>query len=285
MDMGIGFSEIILIGVLILVFFGPKELPRYIREAARFMAKVRQYSDKVRRELDTITETVAPVVTAAPPAAPSAQSTKQELRQRFLAARKNLTPEVRAIKSAAIRGHLMDHEHFRKAGAVMIYVNMGAEVETRETITRMLQMGKRVVVPYCKPTTSNLGLGEITDLGRDITIGTGNTPEPRPELHDRFYRSDLQLIICPCVGFDSQGNRLGRGKGYYDNFLRELKGSVPIIGLAFDCQRHDIRLPFSYSDVAMDQIITEIGPQIAVHESSLFSEQQAVTPSRGSEAG
>ena len=56
-----------------------------------------------------------------------------------------------------------------------------------------------------------------------------------------------------------RGGRLGRGYAYYDNFLRELKGRVPIIGLAFECQVQSEQLPFSYSDVVMDQIITENG--------------------------
>jgi 5-formyltetrahydrofolate cyclo-ligase len=126
-------------------------------------------------------------------------------------------------------------------------------------INEMLSKGKRVLVPYSRREFRSLGMGEITDLAKDIISGEGRAPEPRPELRDRFFRSDLQLILCPGVGFDIYGGRLGRGFAYYDNFLRELKSKVPIFGLAFDCQMRNEHLPFSYSDVTMDQIVTESG--------------------------
>jgi len=105
-----------------------------------------------------------------------------------------------------------------------------------------------------------MGIGEVTDIENDIVIGEGNNaPEPRPELRDRFFMSDLRLIVCPGVSFDTYGGRLGRGSAYYDNFLRELKGRVALFGLAFDCQMHEGHLPFSSSDVPMEQIVTESG--------------------------
>jgi|GEM_PF-85656 5-formyltetrahydrofolate cyclo-ligase len=262
MGLGVGFSEILVILVLILVFFGSKELPKFIRDAARMVANLRRYSEKVRRELDTMTSTVTEALPAANQPGrdiPQPKSTKQLLREKFSAARKNLAPAEKSAKSEQIRRHLLDSPQMKAAGAVMIYINIGAEVETRETIREMLLQGKRVVVPYCKKGASTMGIGEITDLDKDVVIGETRSPEPLPELRDQFYRSDLHLIICPGVGFDHFGGRLGRGRAYYDNFLRELKGRVPIIGLAFDCQIQDNRLPFSYTDVAMDQVITESG--------------------------
>jgi 5-formyltetrahydrofolate cyclo-ligase len=170
------------------------------------------------------------------------------------------------LKSERIRRHLLDSPKMKAAGAVMIYVNMGAEVETRETIREILRQGKRVVIPYCKRGASMMGIGEITDLEKEVIIGETSSPEPLPELRDRFYRSDLHLIVCPGVAFDRFGGRLGRGRAYYDNFLRELKSRVPIIGLAFDCQITEDRLPFSYSDIAMDEVITESGFLLARDE-------------------
>jgi 5-formyltetrahydrofolate cyclo-ligase len=265
MDMGIGFSEIVLIVLLILVFFGSKELPQFLREGARFVAKVRRYGDKVRQELNEITADVG--ATPRFPVDDTVVTKKKEIRARNLRLRKELSPGERSEKSAAICRYLMDSPLFRNAGAIMAYVDMGTEVETRAAVQEMLRMGKRVVIPYSKPAGRNLGLGEITDIDKDIIVGEGNAPEPRIELRDRFYRSDLQLIICPGVGFDVYGGRLGRGRAYYDNFLRELKNRVPIVGLAFDCQVLNEHLPFSYSDITMDQIITESGFKLPVGNS------------------
>jgi 5-formyltetrahydrofolate cyclo-ligase len=257
MDMGVGFSEILFILILILVFFGSKELPKFLREGARIIAKVRRYADKMRRELDEIT--AIPDAGSPFTVNDNVSTKKYELRNKYLTARRNLTPEERTEKSKCICRFLQDVKQFKEVRAVMIYMNMGSEVETKEIITGMLSDGKRVLVPYCRPESRSLGLGEITDLDKDVIIGPNRTPEPRPELRDLFFKSDLQLIVCPGVGFDRYGGRLGRGLAYYDNFLRELKNKVPIFGLAFDCQVHNENLPFSYSDVTMDQIITESG--------------------------
>ena len=256
MDMGIGFSEILLILVLILVFFGSKELPKFIREAARLVAKVRKYGDKVKQELNEITSTLD--VPAVPHDTVIARQ-KKELRKKFLTVRKNMPPQERDEKSRVICSRLMDSDHFKKAGAVMMYVNRGAEVQTRSAIEEILRMGKRVMLPYCQRELRTLGIGEITDLEKDLIEADNKIPEPRKELRDHFFRSDLQLIVCPGVGFDIYGGRLGRGAAYYDNFLREIKNRIPIFALAFDCQIQNENLPFSYSDVPMDQIITESG--------------------------
>jgi 5-formyltetrahydrofolate cyclo-ligase len=257
MNMGIGFSEIIVIVMLILIFFGSKELPRFIRDGARLLAKVRRYGDKVKEEIDEVTKNLD-----GPPPVPHdtmIAREKKELRKKYLALRKAMGPGDRAEKSKSICATLMGAGQYQRSGAILVYANMGAEVETGTLIAAALEAGKRVVLPYCRSETRNLGIGEIKDPARDIVIGANKVPEPRVDLRDIFFRSDLQLIVCPGVGFDIFGGRLGRGFAYYDNFLREFKGRVPIIGLGFDCQVQSGQFPFSYSDVAMDQIITESG--------------------------
>jgi 5-formyltetrahydrofolate cyclo-ligase len=259
MDMGVGFSEILLILVLILIFFGPKELPRFIREGARLIGKLRGYTDRVKRELNDITTSITPAPVSSENVT---DEKKKELRRKYSAARKALTPEERAEKSKAIIDFLKNNSAFKKANAVLVYVEMGSEVATRPLVEEMLNSGKRVVVPYLKVDQRTLGICAIADISSDIIIGAMKTPEPRLEIRDNFYRSDLQLIVCPGVAFDKFGGRLGRGKAYYDNFLRELKGKVPIFGIGFECQFMDDQLPFSYSDIAMDQIITERGTKL-----------------------
>jgi 5-formyltetrahydrofolate cyclo-ligase len=284
MDMGIDFSKILVILILILVFFGSKELPRFLREGARLLAKVRRYSDKVKQEINSITSTLDV------PNEPSSNmaavgKSKQELRKKILALRRAADPRERSEKSKIICSHLMNLEEFKNAHAVMIYVTMGSEVETRPLIEQMLRMGKRVVLPYCKSEAGNLGIGEITDLEKDIIIGPRKAPEPRPELRDRFFRSDVQLIVCPGIAFDLLGGRLGRGMGNYDNFLRELKGKIPMIGLAFDFQMLPEQLPFSYNDVSMNQIITESGYKISSGIGGAEASKPEESPASGASVG
>ena len=69
----------------------------------------------------------------------------------------------------------------------------------------------------------------------------------------------MDLLIVPGIAFDLHGYRLGRGMGYYDNFLRN-KGQMTVIGLAFDIQiRRTGFLPHSKHDLNVDIVVTETG--------------------------
>jgi 5-formyltetrahydrofolate cyclo-ligase len=256
LNTGVGISEIIVIFTLILVFFGSKEIPQFIRMAAKFLARIRYYTDQVKREIDTITQPLTlPQENNIP------VDRKADLRKKFITLRKELSEENRNEYSSIIYQHLKTSSAFTNASSVMIYVNMGSEVVTKNAISDMLNQGKRVLVPYCKEPGGELGITEIQDVGKDLHIGMYGVSEVLPDLRKHFFKSDLQLIICPGVAFDVYGGRLGRGKSYYDRFLKDLKGRVPIVGLAFNCQLSQDPFPFEYHDVSMDLIITEKGMQ------------------------
>jgi len=61
------------------------------------------------------------------------------------------------------------------------------------------------------------------------------------------------MIIVPGVGFDPQGNRLGRGRGFYDRLLVDVNGIK--CGIAFDRQVTE-SIPTETHDARMDYIIT-----------------------------
>jgi 5-formyltetrahydrofolate cyclo-ligase len=255
---GLGFSEIFFIVVIVLMFFGSKEIPSLIRNIAKVLARIRHYTDKVKSELDSVVQT-----TAMPVENSGVSEKKKTIREQFVAARKELGESLRKEKSAIILKHLKNTDIYKQSVAIMVYVSSGSEVETHELIKEMLATGKRVVIPYCKGDGNALGITEIYDLERDLTSGTFDILEPAVSIRKPFFKTDLQLILCPGVAFDSYGGRLGRGKAYYDTFLKDIKSQIPIYGIAFDCQIALDPLPFDYHDITMDQIITESGFKIA----------------------
>ena len=263
---GLGFTEVMAVLLLVLIFFGSKELPRFVREAAQLMAKARAYSDKVRRELDDLSRSVDPRQANTAPAVDEVGRKKKELRRRFLEARSAVGEEERRTKAASIVNHLLAAEEVRTARAVMVYMSMGDEVPTAELIDRLREMGKRVVLPYCRTHSRDLGIAAVEDLQTELAPGAFGVSEPIESIRDNFFKSDLHLVICPGVGFDTYGGRLGRGKAFYDNFLRELSGKVPVYGVAFDCQISRESFPFDYHDVPVDQVVTESGLLIAPNE-------------------
>jgi 5-formyltetrahydrofolate cyclo-ligase len=274
MTMGLDYSKILLILVLVLIFFGSKEIPNFMRQAARFIGKIRMYSEKVRHEINEIAKIDEPI----PSYEQDVVTKKNVIRDTYIAKRKELSDEQRSEKSAAIWKNLMQDPVFINAKSVMMYVEIGAEVMTRQAIRDMYGAGKRIVLPFVHEDSS-MGIGEITDIDKDVIQGPGHILEPVHHKRNNFFKSDIQMVICPAVAFDMTGARLGRGKGSYDKFLKELKGRIPIFGLAFECQimGANERLPFAYHDVVMDQVVTERGYCIVKPEDAA---SQAEAPSQ-----
>ena len=65
----------------------------------------------------------------------------------------------------------------------------------------------------------------------------------------------IDVVLVPGMAFDSEGNRLGRGKGYYDRFLKLLTNPRPkLIGVCFDFQKVDM-VPTEPTDVKVDVVV------------------------------
>ena len=69
-----------------------------------------------------------------------------------------------------------------------------------------------------------------------------------------YTRTILNLIV-PGVAFDRKGNRLGRGKGYYDRLLSRMAHTdVYKLGICFPYQLVE-SVPTDAHDIAMDEIL------------------------------
>ena len=82
-----------------------------------------------------------------------------------------------------------------------------------------------------------------------------------PCLNAKSLIPDVMLI--PLLAFDSQNNRLGYGKGFYDKYLSKFlrnKKKITTIGIAFSFQKYN-KLPVSKLDIKLDYILTEKGLQ------------------------
>lgn len=90
------------------------------------------------------------------------------------------------------------------------------------------------------------------DKLKDFSIGKFGVMEPLST--DKLNSNENLLIFCPGLFFTESGNRLGHGKGYYDNFLSKVKNSVKI-GV---CYNYYIikNIHIDVHDVSMDYIFT-----------------------------
>lgn len=158
--------------------------------------------------------------------------TKQRIRSKILSRLKTQKEEDRDRKSSIIKEKLFKTGVFKRAKTIMIFISFGGEVNTKEMISEAKKMGKIVAVPVCKKRKS-MRPSILLDRAK---LMTGLYEIYEPAIKKFVSLGKLDLVLVPGVAFDKKGNRLGRGKGYYDRFLARLPSKTTSIGLAFDFQ-------------------------------------------------
>ena len=176
--------------------------------------------------------------------------TKAEQRKQALAARRALSPEERRACSAAICERLRSLPGFREAGTILSYRALADEVDLRPLEGTV---EARLVYPRCLPG----GELEARQPIGPWKPGPFGIEEPDPERSLPVAPEALDLVLVPCVGFDSGGRRLGHGAGYYDRYLPHCPRAKTIL-VAFEAQRL-ARVVTDEHDRNMDWIVTENG--------------------------
>ena len=178
--------------------------------------------------------------------------TKQKIRSKILMRLKIQKEENRDRKSRIIKEKLFRTKVFKRAKKVMFYIALKGEVDTKEMIKEAQRQGKIVTVPVCKRDSLSLRPG-ILDEHAKLKIGPYGVHEPVEEQCTRL--KNLDLVIVPGLAFDKKGNRIGRGKGYYDRFLGKLPKKTHSIGLAFEFQILP-NVPVLTHDVSVTRVIS-----------------------------
>lgn len=161
---------------------------------------------------------------------------KNEFRKKILARLKSQKESMRLSKSLAIKRRLFNLSEFRDAGIILFYASFDGEVDTLDMIKEAQQMGKSIGLPKID-RQNNLFMPILTRyLDKELASGAYGIKEPISSEGKTLSLEDIDLVIVPGVAFDKENNRLGRGKGYYDRFLKMLPASTPTVGLAFDFQ-------------------------------------------------
>ncbi len=186
------------------------------------------------------------------------QIRKQALRQSIIAAREKLPARDRLRANRAIVGTLHGLSACREAATVLGYLNFGAELEAEHWVERMLEDGKRVLLPRVNRDSKQLELHVVQDLRQDVAPGAFGIREPLPQRCARFTALDeLEFILLPGVAFTREGARLGYGGGFYDKLLASLPHQPVLAAGAFAMQVVD-QLPQEPFDRRVDWLITEL---------------------------
>ena len=126
--------------------------------------------------------------------------------------------------SAALLEQIEKHPRFIASDTVLLYHSLGDEVQTHAFVEKW-SASKKVLLPVVQGDI--LVLRHYTGK-KCLQIGAFGIEEPGGE--DFTGYDEIQLGIIPGMSFDRKGNRLGRGKGYYDKLL-------PLL-LTLSCMTH-----------------------------------------------
>lgn len=160
--------------------------------------------------------------------------TKTELRNLVRARKARLTPELLTDAEADLSEAVLALPAYKDARTILCYASLSDEVPTLRLLQQMAKSGRRVVLPTVVSPT-DLQLRIYTSCEDLVIRGRYRIPEPTGPLFEDYQTIDLALI--PGMAFDNSGNRLGRGKGYYDRLLTHPAfRTIPKVGVCFDFQ-------------------------------------------------
>lgn len=180
----------------------------------------------------------------------SAGLTKRQIRSKILLRLKRQKEEERERKSKIIKEKLFRTRVFRNAKIVMFYVSFDGEVKTQGMIKEAQKLGKIIAVPVCQKNR----MIKPCLLQEEAALVRGPYGIWEPAGKKCLGIPDIDLVIVPGLAFDKRGSRLGRGKGYYDRFLKGLRKKTESIGLAFGFQILP-NIPTTKQDVGVNKVI------------------------------
>lgn len=189
------------------------------------------------------------------------------LRKSMLELRRKLTESEVEEKSKEIYKKLIEIKEIKTSKKVMCYMSFDNEVDTKDFINDVLKLKKEIVLPvirennitpFCVDSLSNTKEGAFCIM--EPCIMEPCIMEPNQKICKECCLEEIDVVIVPAVVFGKNGERIGRGCGYYDRFLKTLrdirKENVKFIGIGYDFQVVDGLYQNEY-DVPVDFVVTE----------------------------
>lgn len=179
---------------------------------------------------------------------------KKDLRASLRSILARLTPEEIRERSAAAANLLFAQPEFKRAEILMLFLSLPNEIDTTPIALRSWQERKRVLAPKVSWEQRRMLPIEIRSLSDGVTSSPLGIREPADGVP--IPVADIDLVIVPGLGFDPFGNRLGRGRGFFDRFLAHKDFRGVSCALAFEEQLVP-QVPAGPHDIPVDMLVTD----------------------------
>jgi 5-formyltetrahydrofolate cyclo-ligase len=184
-------------------------------------------------------------------------TTMQNLRKNARAARRAMSSAERNRASRRITDRFLNSRYFLVSDALACYVSTWDEVDTSAIIERAWRAGKRVFLPV----TAAHGKMIFRETLPDTELALNRFGLWQPVSGRSIDANGIDVVVTPLVAFDSFGNRIGMGGGYFDRTFAFLGNRhhwlrPKLIGVAFECQRIEKISPNPW-DIPLFRVFTE----------------------------
>jgi len=178
--------------------------------------------------------------------------TKDDIRRQVRARKQMLDDAERVAAARRVFDTVRSMAAYTVARRVLLYHSLPDELSTH-----LFFESSPADKVYYLPRVNGLDL-EILPYDRSrMHLGAFRIEEPDGD--DTVDISDIDLVIVPAVAFDRRGNRIGRGKGYYDRLLSRSRATT--IGICYDFQLFD-EFDTDEFDIPVDYVVADGHPVI-----------------------
>lgn len=159
------------------------------------------------------------------------ESNKKELRNKYKKLRQNLGELEIEEMSLAIANKLLELPIWEKTYFhIFLSIVEHKEVDTELILHLLSGKDKEIIISKSDFATREMTHFLLTDNTK-IKKNEYNIPEPIDGIE--IPSKKIDVIFIPLLAYDTKGNRVGYGKGFYDKFLSECKTDAIKIGLSF----------------------------------------------------
>ncbi|KAG8229409.1 hypothetical protein J437_LFUL000930 [Ladona fulva] len=173
-----------------------------------------------------------------------------------------MNSDQKVNQSKLVTEKVINSQYFKESNRISIYISRSDEVQTFDLLRKIFDLGKLCFVPRYSTESNHMdmvrlySIEEVNNFSK--TKWNITQPDEEDERENALSTGGLDLIFVPGMAFSKAGKRLGRGKGFYDKFLKECIASqrVPAttVGLAFDEQIFQ-DIPTDLHDFKLDIIV------------------------------
>lgn len=181
--------------------------------------------------------------------------TKKEVRRKYKVLRQEITAKEIEDKSLAIANQLLKMYIWDKTYYhLFLPIEEKNEINTEFILQILAGKDKEIVVSKSDFETIKMTHFLLTDNTK-FKKNKYNIPEPVDGLEVPI--SKIDVVFVPLLAYDKKGNRVGYGKGFYDQFLSHCKTETIKIGLSFfepeieisDCNEFDVTLDYCVTPI------------------------------------